>query len=78
MPKRKPTSAGPMSMQPAGHGSNAPTQLLMTPTTEVENRTPRPKKQSPRAEAVRAAKARITRRNSLRKQRQAQKDQGVS
>jgi hypothetical protein len=39
----------------------------------VEARTPQPKRPSSRAEAVRAAKARIMRRNSLRKQRQAQK-----
>ena len=74
MPKRKPTSAGPMSVQPGAHGSTAATQLLMMPTPGTETKTPLSKKQSPRTEAVRIAKARILRRNSLRKQRQAQKD----
>jgi hypothetical protein len=43
----------------------------MEPTAGAETR--RAKKPSPRMEAVRIAKARITRRNSLRKQRQAPK-----
>jgi hypothetical protein len=71
MPGNKPTSTGPMSVQPVRHGSVASTQLRMEPTAGAE--TQRPKKPSPRAEAVRIAKARIMRRNSLRKQRQAQK-----
>jgi hypothetical protein len=62
-----------MNMQPVAHHSIAPTQLRMMPTTRAETKTPLPKKPSPRAEAVRTAKARILRRNSLRKQRQAQK-----
>jgi hypothetical protein len=62
-----------MSVQPVAHGSIAPTQLLMMPTTGTQTKTSLSKKQSPRAEAVRVAKARIMRRNSLRKQRQAQK-----
>jgi hypothetical protein len=57
-----------MTMQPVQHGSIAPTQLGMEPTAGA-----RPKKPSSRAEAVRIAMARITRRNSLCKQRQAQK-----
>jgi hypothetical protein len=69
MPDSKPTSTGPMSVQPVGHGSIAATQSTMMPKAK----TPPPKKPSPRAEAVRVAKARIMRRNSLRKQRQAQK-----
>jgi hypothetical protein len=68
MPKRQPTATGPMSVQPVDHGSTAATQLRMKPTVETET-----KKQTPRTEAVRIAKARIMRRNSLRKQRQAQK-----
>jgi hypothetical protein len=74
MPRRKSTPTGPMSMQPVQHGSIAPTQLRMEPTAGVETQPSRPKKQSLRTEAVRIAKARIMRRNSLRKQRQAQKD----
>ncbi|HEV7599441.1 MAG TPA: hypothetical protein VGO49_04180 [Bradyrhizobium sp.] len=71
MPKRKPTPTGPMSVQPVAHGSIAPTQLLMMPTAETK--TPLSTKRSPRTEAVRVAKAKIMRRNSLRMQRQAQK-----
>ncbi|MHB8268377.1 hypothetical protein [Bradyrhizobium sp.] len=71
MPRSKSTLTGPMSMQPLQHGSIAPTQLRMQPSAGAE--TQRAKKPSPRTEAVRIAKARITRRNSLRKQRQAQK-----
>jgi hypothetical protein len=44
----------------------------MMPTPGAQTK-PHSKKPSPRAEAVRIAKARIMRRNSLRKQRQAQK-----
>jgi hypothetical protein len=74
MPKSKPTSTGPMNMQPAEHGSIAPTPLLpMMPTAGEQNNAPYPKKRPTRTEAVLIAKARITRRNSLRKQRQAQK-----
>jgi hypothetical protein len=73
MPKREPTSTGPMSVQPVEHGSTAATQLRMMPTAETEPKAPHSKKQTPRTEAVRIAKARIMRRNSLRKQRQAQK-----
>jgi hypothetical protein len=73
MPGNKPTSTGPMSMQPGQHGSTAPAQLRMEPTPGAETQPSRPKKPSPRTEAVRIAKARIMRRNSLRKQRKAQK-----
>jgi hypothetical protein len=62
-----------MSVQPVEHGSTAATPLLMMPTAGAETNTPLPKKRSPRTEAVQIAKARIMRRNSLRKQRQAQK-----
>jgi hypothetical protein len=72
MPKDKSTPTGPMSVQPVEHGSIEPMQLRMMPTAETETKA-RLKKQTPRTEAVRIAKARIMRRNSLRKQRQAQK-----
>jgi hypothetical protein len=62
-----------MSVQPARHGSIAATQLRMEPTAGAETQALGRKKQTARTEAVRIAKARITRRNSLRKQRQAQK-----
>ncbi|MBX9646072.1 MAG: hypothetical protein K2X57_03330 [Xanthobacteraceae bacterium] len=65
-----------MSMQPADRSSTMPAPVL--PEMSVSNepvRRPmeRPKTKS-RTDAVRAAKAKITRRNSLRKQRQAQKN----
>jgi hypothetical protein len=73
MPGNKSTRTGPMSVQPVQHGSIAPTQVRMQPTAGAETQRPHSKKQTPRTEAVRIAKARIMRRNSLRKQRQAQK-----
>ncbi len=84
MPDRKPTSdnTGPMGMQPVERGPEAPTQMQpMMPaarvktTGETEQTKPSApeKKQRTRTEAVRAALARIMRRNSLRKQRDAQK-----
>jgi hypothetical protein len=75
MPKRKSTSAGPMTMQPLERGSMAPTQgLPIMPGMGKAAKTPRPQQQPTRMEAVRAAKAGITRRKSLQKQRRAQKD----
>jgi hypothetical protein len=66
-----------MRMQPAEHTPTASTQMLPTmPAARTETKeikSPAPKKKQTRAEAVRAARARITRRNSLRKQRDAQK-----
>jgi hypothetical protein len=68
-----------MGMQPAEHGRTAPTQMLpMMPAIrdakQVETKLPPAAKESrTRADALRAARARITRRKSLRKQRAAQK-----
>ena len=74
MPRRKSSFTGPMKVQPVEHGSIAPTPLLpMMPTAGGHTKTPLPKERPTRADAVRIAKARIMRRNSLRKQRQAQK-----
>jgi hypothetical protein len=74
MPQRKPPLTGPMNVQPMEHGSITPTQSQpMMPTTGKKPNTAFPKKQSARTEAVRIAKVGIMRRNSLRKQRQAQK-----
>jgi hypothetical protein len=80
MPKKDLPSdkTGPMGMQPVEHGPLAPSQMLpLMPGTKgdkVDTKPPAPeKKQRTRAEAVRAVLARITRRNSLRKQRDAQK-----
>ena len=74
MAKSKSPSIGPMSVQPVEHSSTAPNQLpAMASTIGEEKKTPLPKNQQARMDAVRVAKARIMRRNSLRKQRQAQK-----
>jgi hypothetical protein len=63
-----------MSVQPIEHSSGARNQLpAMMSTRSEEKKTPLPKNQQARMDAVRVAKARIMRRNSLRKQRQAQK-----
>ena len=75
MPRRKSPLTGPMNMQPAEHGSTRPTPLQpMMPTTGNKPKKASPKKRSMRMEAVRAAKARMMRRDSLRKQRRAQRD----
>jgi hypothetical protein len=74
MAKSKSPSIGPMSVQPVEHSSTARNQLPTIVSTIGEDRkTPLPKSQQDRMDAVRVAKARIMRRNSLRKQRQAQK-----
>jgi hypothetical protein len=85
MPNQKRTSdsTGPMGMQPPEGGPVAPTQMQpmmpaargkATGETSRETKAAAPEtKQRTRMEAVRAALARITRRNSLRKQRDAQK-----
>jgi CRP-like cAMP-binding protein len=74
MPNRKSPSTGPMSVQPIEYSSTAPTQqLAMVPTVGEQQRTPLPKDQQARADAVRTANARIMRRNSLWKQRLALK-----
>lgn len=88
MPKKPPPvdSIGPMGMQPQAHGPTAATQMLpLMPGAKAEQKevkgrarpsagVPSEKKKPPsRADAVRAARARITRRKSLKKQRDAQK-----
>jgi hypothetical protein len=72
MPNENPVT-GPMIMQPE-HISNVPTQVLpMRPTDGKLKRAPQTQQLPTRADGVRAAKAKITRRNSLRKQREALK-----
>jgi hypothetical protein len=74
MTNSKSPSIGPMSVQPVEHSSTARNQLpTMMSTIGEDKKTPLLKSQQARMEAVRVAKARIMRRNSLRKQRQAQK-----
>ncbi len=80
MPSKTPKSdsTGPMMVQPVERPTT-PTQMLpIMPGTggalKRETKTPAPeKKPRTRTDAVQAAMARIMRRNSLRKQREAQK-----
>jgi len=63
-----------MSVQRIEHGSTAFSQRSnIVSTLGKGKKTPLSRDQQTRMDAVRAAKARITRRNSLRKQREAQK-----
>jgi len=73
MSRIKPQLTGPMSVQPTEHRSIKPAQS--PPMMPADNRAAKttPKKPATNAEAQRAAKAEISRRDSLRKQRQAQK-----
>jgi hypothetical protein len=71
MPKNKPT-AGPMRTQPIERALILQTPVLPMMPTAGKAKTSTELKQKPtRADGVRAAKAKITRRNSLRKQRDA-------
>jgi hypothetical protein len=76
MARQKLKSTGPMGIQPSFHGSTMPFPLqpaMPAPIATDASVTPSPKTKPTRTDAVRIAKARIMRRNSLRKQRQAQK-----
>ena len=71
MPRNKPT-AGPMRTQPIERASIMPTPVLpVMPTAGKVETSMVPKQEPTRADGVRAAKAKIARRNSLRKQRDA-------
>jgi hypothetical protein len=72
MPKNKP-AIGPMITQPIERPSISPTQVRPRLPHVGVNKTLLPKQKPTMAEVVRAAKAEITRRESLRKQRQALK-----
>jgi len=75
MAKSKTLSTGPMRVQPTEQGSIVPMLPLMPSVGEgTKTQAPLRKKHLTRTEAVRAAKARITRQSSLRKQRDAQKE----
>jgi hypothetical protein len=74
MAKQRSSSAGPMRTQPIQLGEMQPTLPLMpcaNPDGKAKDRAPR--KRATRAELVDAVKAKISRRNSLRKQRAALK-----
>ena len=74
MPQNKLKSTGPTTMQPLERGAIMPTEgLPMMPAVGKPAKTPQPIRQPTRTEAVRAAQARTMRRNSLRKQRDAQR-----
>jgi len=81
MAQQKLKSTGPMGMQPSYHGSTMPFPLQPAmpalvgadaPAGDAGGTAPAKPKLT-RPQAVRIAKARIMRRNSLRKQRLAQK-----
>jgi hypothetical protein len=61
-----------MNVQPIEHGADTAAQ----PQSTKAANTAAQKKQSPRAEAARVANAKISRRKSLKKQREAQKISG--
>jgi hypothetical protein len=71
MPKDKST-AGPMRTQPIERATiiATPVQPKMPWVGKVK-KVPQPKQKPTRTDEVRAAKAKITRRNSLRKQRES-------
>jgi hypothetical protein len=64
---------GPMRMQPNEHASIMAIRLQPMMPTQVK-KAPQPKQKPTRTEAVQAAKATMTRRASLRKQREALRD----
>lgn len=68
MPKNKPTT-GPMSTQPVRCAV-----IPMISSVGKATKAPQPTQKSTKTEAVRVEKARITRLNSLRKQREALKE----
>jgi len=71
MPRRRTPVTAPMTVQPASHPSIAATQSPSTaPAESIQTTEP---KEATRANAVHAARAKIARRNSLRMQRQLQK-----
>lgn len=76
MHESKPRHTGPMIMQPIDRGATMPVPVLPEmpgPTTTGAPKKPLPKAKLTRFEAVRLVKAKITRRNSLRMQRIAQR-----
>ncbi len=72
MSKRKPL-CGPMTTQPVVNRETIPTQTLPVMPAEGKPRAVAPKKHMTQSAAASSEKALISRRNSLRKQRAAQK-----
>jgi hypothetical protein len=74
MAKQRSSSAGPMRTQPIQLGTMQPTLPLMPrASSESKAKDRAPRKRLTRAQLVDAVKAKISRRNSLRKQRAALK-----
>jgi len=69
MPKNNPTH-GPMRTQSIERGSIIPTLPTM-PIPGTAKTSTEPKQKPTRADEIRVAKAKVTRRNSLQKQREA-------
>jgi hypothetical protein len=69
---REKKSVDPMSIQPGRYVTICPALPLM-PTAGEPSETPTSRKRDTRSDAVRVAKAKISRRRSLKKQREAQK-----
>jgi hypothetical protein len=75
MRRRRTPATAPMTVQPASHPSIVATQSpSMAPAESIQATGPN---RASRANAVHAAKAKITRRNSLRVQRLLQKRSGL-
>jgi hypothetical protein len=64
-------TAGPMRTQPIERAALIATPVLPIVAKAGKKKKAQPKQKPTRVEEVRAAKAKITRRNSLRKQREA-------
>jgi hypothetical protein len=73
MSQSNPPFTGPMSVQPVEHGSITPMQSRTMASQTSQKPKKASRKQSSRADAVRTAKAKISRRGSLSKQRLALK-----
>jgi hypothetical protein len=72
MTKSKPTVTGPMSTQPVQIAAICPSLPLM-PIVGDGSKTFKPRKRAPGMDAAANAEATITRRKSLKKQREGQK-----
>ena len=72
MSKRQPPVTGPMNMQPVEYAAISPALPLM-PRPGQRKTGSAPQQRPARMDAIRKAKARVTRRASLLKQREGQK-----
>jgi hypothetical protein len=72
MARLRPPATGPVNVQPIEHGADTVAQPQSTKAANIAAQI----KQSPRADAARIANAKISRRKSLKKQREDQKVSG--